>query len=264
MKPTLAPLLLALTILISGCGLTGSPDGNNPSTETGAPLSGGVLPLATLPPISAAPQGEGLPTLVPTISIPAQAPVVPTVNVIPPTNSDQTQRSATCLIGSWEVADLPQVMAASLEQSDASLTLEQVEGRAMYVFDAEGGVQIIYEGLSAALSGQVDGQNVVVVQSLDGSGTARYAIDPSTGEMLLTNFGGDGIQSRLMVNGQTLAEGSVPVWQAIAGRLSGDETQSAASALNRTRASIACSGDNMTITALEPIISPPVRLTRLP
>lgn len=264
----LALILLALALLTAGCKSTGpatsTANNNAQSTDAfGNPLTGGALPNATLPPFT---NGEALPTLVPTITLPT---AVPPAATLPPTGAQPAPQnsgqpvSAACMVGTWQVADLNQVMADSLAQSGASLTLEAVEGRALYQFNADGELILLYDKLSARMAGQVEGQPVVVTQLLDGSGTARYTLDENTGELVMSGFGGDGIQSRLVVNDQVLAEGSVAVWQALAGQLSGSTAQEVGAALDETRAAVTCSGDSLVIQSLKPVPSPPVRLERV-
>lgn len=255
LKNLLAPVSMALALLASGCNGIG-PDripADDNAIHRNQALSGGLLP-----------------TLVPTISLPTA-----TFTAAPPASAAAGARSntpadglqeppqpapldAACLLGTWEVADLDQMMRSTLAQSGASLVLERVEGRVLYEFSADGGMVIRYDGLAAALSGQIEGQAVRVETRLDGSGTARYTLDPAAGELRLRDFGGEGIQSKLTVNDQVLAEASIPVWLALAGQ-SGEASPQA---FSETRAAAACSSDGMVIQTLEPVRGPALRLNR--
>ena len=275
-----APVVLALVVLIglslSGCASgarAGDAERLSFATPTAGSLPGGVIPAQPY----AAPGAEQptlppLPTLVPTISLPTLAPLssaepaLPMPTLAPPDTAAPEPTSANtldaaCLTGMWQVTDLQQAMAGSLAASGSTLLLERVDGRAVYVFGADGGMSLTYEQLTAALSGTVENRPVNVLQSLNGAATARYTVDPAAGVIEMSAFGGDGIRSSLSINGQTLAEGSLPVWLAF----TRGQAQPGAepTVVQSSRAAAACQGNTLILQALEPVPGPPLRLERV-
>jgi len=201
------------------------------------------------------------------LTLPSATPVpLPTLPVL---DSD-------CLLGTWVVTNLPAAMSASLSQSQASMTLNDVDGQVFYEFDPSGAMRITFNELSAELNGTLDGREVTVEQFLNGSGTARYSVDALAEQLALSEFGGQGIQSSLAINGQVLAENQVPVWRAFSrgafvdesGAVTVDEpdpqpTDAEQGDVAISRADADCSGDNLTLQAVEPAPGPAVILERV-
>jgi hypothetical protein len=185
------------------------------------------------------------------IAVPTETPAAPVLD-------------PTCLVGAWEAANLAQAMAESITVSGGSLTLEGVEGQAQYLFYPDGTMEIRYHQLAVVMNGMVDSREVRVVHSLDGSGSAQYAPDPLTGEILLSGFGGDGINTSLSINGQVLAEGSLPFWQAFLAGTGETDANAAPPDVQTARALATCEGDALTLQAVEPLPGQAVNLFRAP
>jgi hypothetical protein len=196
---------------------------------------------------------HALPTLAPTIRLVTAAPARTLAQALDP----------ACLVGTWQVSDLPRTIAESMAGTGEHLALETVEGHALVTFDAQGGMRLQYQDLTAVFTGTVNGRQVRVAQTLNGSGTARYQADPAAGQVLLSDFGGDGIRSALAINGQVLAEGNLPVWQAFAGGLDSD-TADAGQPVSASRAAAACAGDALVLQMLEPSAGAALQLVRIP
>lgn len=268
----LAPIFLALVLLFAGCGLritdTANPSGSGAADQ---PVSGGLVagapawkampsPTLTRPPAAtgatAAATVPHSPTLIPSLT--ASSTPFPTETLVP------LALDPGCLVGSWEAANLAQAMAESIPMAQGSLVLEGVEGQVQYLFGQDGTLQIQYHQLAAVMTGLIDSREARVVQTLNGSGTARYQVDPRLGEILLSDFGGDGITSSLSINGQVLAEGSLPVWLAFAAGSVETDPNASPPEMLASRAAAFCQGDVLTIQAIEPLPGPAVNLFRMP
>jgi hypothetical protein len=262
-KLRLAPGILALALLVAGCGLQ-IPDlttvtGDTDQAVPGSVVAGGqgwkVMPSPTLT-LTPGATATRWPSAVPSQT--ASATPVPTETPVP------LALDPACLVGTWEAANLAQAMAESIPMTEGGLKLEGVEGQVQYIFSQDGTMEIRYQRLAALMTGLVDGREVRVVQTLEGSGTASYQVDPQLGIISLSAFGGDGIISSLSINEQVLAEGSLPVWQAFtAGPVEADPNASPPD-VQISRAAGFCQGDALTLQAVEPIPGPLVNLFRAP
>lgn len=180
-----------------------------------------------------------------------------------------------CLVGVWTMANLPGAMAEILEREQASLKLSSVNGQVTYAFDPSGEMRITFDALSAELNGMVEGQEVRVQQNVAGSGTARYAVDALSEQLALSEFGGQGIESSLAINGQVIAERQLPLWGAFSGGSTADggsgSTEGSAPLpggpapenVAISRADASCDGNTLTLQAVEPIAGPAVILERV-
>ena len=180
-----------------------------------------------------------LPTLVP--------PTIP-----PPTATPDTGLHTACLVGTWAVQDLQQVMADSFSNTHSTLTLETVEGEMLYQFTEDGWMTIQFHQFGANFSGEVDGLPVNAHQVLDGSATAQYQIDDTQDELVLTEFGGEGISAALDINEQRLAEGNLPAWQAFTSGLSNGADAVPTPLVAYARLAVECSPDKLTLQMIEP------------
>ncbi len=207
-------------------------------------------------------------------AVPGTVQLLQTVTSAPTPTVPQFVLDQTCLEGEWQVTDLNQAMNQSFNQVHGSLQLEKVAGRMLYSFLASGQMRIAFNHLTATFNGQVDQRQVTAAQSLDGSATADYQLDATEGQLTLTDFGGDGMQFSLMINDQLLAQGSLPAWQAFTASQavvaaaatsasSQNNGQQATSAVESARVSVTCTGDQMTIQALQPIPGPILNLERV-
>lgn len=168
--------------------------------------------------------------------------------------------SASCLLGVWQAADLSQALGATLARVGAGLALQRVDGQALYEFDEGGGMKLDFNHFVASLAGQVDGREVTATQSLDGSGSARYAVDAAMGQVRLSHFGGDGIQFTLDINGQRLAEGSLPVWSMFA---TGQAAEPPMQEVSASTWSAACGSDTLTLRPAGSAQGSEIQLSRL-
>lgn len=260
-------LWITITVLLAGCANQqvkqgeGSriPDTSFQLTAT----SGGNVTTRNVPQIA-----SPSPVLLPSKSLtePTQGAFLSSL----PTDIPQPTRTATpevikvdpaCLVGKWQVSDLPVAMAQSYSQSGSSLQLQGVDGQATYNFDGNGNMTIAFSHLIATFMGTIDNRDVTAQQGLDGSGTARYQVNPVEGQAVFSDFGGQGLLSTLDINGQRIAEGNIPVWRAFTSSLS-DDTTTPPSLVEYSRASVRCDNDTMTIQAVEPLPGPVVNLSR--
>ncbi|NLG98465.1 MAG: hypothetical protein GX491_13990 [Chloroflexi bacterium] len=170
----------------------------------------------------------------------------------------------SCLTGEWQVADPDLAAAQTFEHTQSNFRLDKIDGQTLYTFSGDGTMEIRFRQLSATLSGTVDDLPVTVNQTVDGSATARYQVDSEGEQIVLTDFGGEGIYFTLSINGQTLASGDFPVWRALASSLSGGSEVHPTPLVKYSRAAASCAGDRMTIQAVDPLQGPEVQLKRVP
>lgn len=256
MYQRLAPALLALAALLAGCGLAGQQPSivsSGGTQATGQPLSGGMIPGGQT--------WQAAATATPTLRPPAPVKIatVTQTATAAPTDTPAPAFDPACLLGSWEAANLAQALGESLVISGSSLALEGVEGQVRYRFNTDGTLLIDYQGLTVILNGTLDGRQVRVIHTLNGSGSARYSVDALAGEILLSEFGGEGINSSLEINGQVLAEGSLPVWQAFA---AGPAEAGQPGEVKASRTAVTCQDDSLTLQAVDPALGPVVGLFR--
>ena len=169
----------------------------------------------------------------------------------------------TCLAGAWQVVDLSRAMADSYARSESTFQLQQMEGAAYYEFTTDGGMRITFDHMAADFSGILDGRQVVIRQSIDGSATARYSIDPVEAQLILSNFGDSGILFSLAINQQVLVEGGLPIWQAFTSAISPAESEHTAPPVQSARAAVDCAGDSLRIRAVDPVPGPEIELHRV-
>lgn len=181
----------------------------------------------------------------------------------PPTLTARPAVDAACLEGAWQVVDLSRAMADSYAQSESTLLLQQVEGAANYEFSADGLMKITYAQLAATFSGTLDERPVSVRQSIDGSATAKYQIDPVETQLILSDFGDSGILFSLAINQQVLVEGDLPIWQAFTSAISTGESGQPALVVQSARVSVNCQGDSLNIQAVDPVPGPQIELRRM-
>lgn len=162
------------------------------------------------------------------------------------------------MLGVWQAADLSQALESSLARVGSGLALQQVEGQALYEFTEGGGMKLTFQHLVATLAGQVDGREMTATQTLDGAGSARYTVDEASRQVQLSDFGGAGIRFALDINGQRLAEGSLPVWSMFATGQPVAENQ-----VQSSRWSADCGGDTLELRAIDPVAGPEVQLRRV-
>ena len=179
----------------------------------------------------------------------------------PTTTPDVGLRSA-CLAGSWEAQDLDQVMADSFANTHSTLKLEAVEGEMLYQFTEDGRLTIRFNKFSAHFSGEMDGLPIDAYQLLDGSATARYQIDETQDELVLTDFGGEGISAALDINQQRLAEGNLPAWRAFTSGLSNGADAVPTPLVAYARLAVQCVEDQIVLHMVEPKSGPEIQLVR--
>jgi hypothetical protein len=258
---------ILLGALLAGCGSASGPgEGSQANEQSNRALPHflqleptDALPAAILPAenaVTAVPDILGAP-----ISEPGAAPVAV---------GGDAELDSGCLVGTWAAANLASAMVETLAQEQTNLALEWIRGQVLYEFSPDGGLRITFADLAAAFAGVVEGQAVQVVNSLDGSGTARYAVNAAHKEVALSNFGGDGIQFALEINGQVLMENSLPVWGAFTSGKPMEGSVGAPSVAEEdhgvieiSRAAATCEGNMLTLRAVEPVPGPEVQFERI-
>lgn len=247
---SLALLVLILVLFAAGC--------SRPMTPVDLP----TLPdRAQNPPAAAVVQTPTLPE--PGISETGQLDATLTPTRPPPTTTVDPRVDAACLVGNWEVVDLPQAMADSYAQSGSSLQLQQVEGSAFYAFTADGSMKITFAQMAATLTGTLDNRAVTARQSIDGSATARYNLDRVEKQLILSDFGGSGILFSLAINQQVLVEGDLPIWRAFTSAISGGAESQPATEVQYARVSMDCQADRLLLRAVDPVSGPEITLRRV-
>lgn len=204
---------------------------------------------------------ETAPQQQPRITV-ATVTAVPTPTLVPTLNAD-------CVQGVWRVADLQESVATSYDLSYSPLHIQKVEGETRYQFDSLGGLTITIDRLNTTMSGTIDGLDVAANTIMNGTATAQYTFDLEMHQVVLSNFGGEGVDFALQMNGQTLAEGNYPAWQAFMSSLGGsDEAAVKSEALVRqqavqARAWVMCQGNELILQALEPQRGPEILLEKV-
>lgn len=263
----LALIYLALVGVLTGCayaGLQARPDGAGPvptprlSSFYSSAHSSDSINRHTPVPLTGGAKGEiGESRFA---RVPGQLPrprdtqtAVPAVTGLDP----------FCLAGEWLVADPDSAAAQSFDDTQSDFRLDRVDGQVLYTFSSDGMMEISFRQLSATMSGTVENLPVIVNQTVDGSATARYQVDSEGEQIVLTDFGGEGIYFTLSINGQTLASGDFPVWRALASSLSGGSEVHPTPLVKYSRASVLCADDRMTIQAVDPLQGPEIQLKRV-
>lgn len=189
-------------------------------------------------------------------------PILPTgTNISPNSTTPDTGLDAACLEADWEMADLRQAVSDSYANAQSSLALEAITGNTLYRF-ADGELTIQFNTVVAEFSGEVDGLPILARQTLEGSATARYQIDEFQNELVLTDFGGEGITAGLDVNNQRLAEGSYPVWRAFTSGLSNGADAQPTPLVAYSRVAAQCSPFRLILQSIEPTPGPVIYLYR--
>lgn len=253
-------LLAALTGLFGACSPQASQGGSSRIPDTSV-KSTATAKANRLPVVTVSAQQRTQPAALPSPSLYASptATSAPTDTVTP--QPQVAKVDPACLVGTWQVANLPDAMSQSYAQSGSTLQLQTVDGRATYAFDANGSMTITFSHLDATFTGNIDNHDVTARQGLDGSGTAHYQVNSDEGQVIFSDFGGQGLLSTLDINGQRIAEGNIPVWRAFSSSLTNDNS-APASLIEYSRAAVTCQNNAMTIQAIEPLPGPAVTLTR--
>lgn len=121
---------------------------------------------------------------------------------------------AACLVGAWQPGGLQAQMERSLRESSPGAVVESVTGQVVYRFSAEGQFELAFEQFEVKLGGEANGKTYHTGSLLNGSATARYQADEGAGQLLLSDFGGEGVRMTVMVNGQPLFEENLSAWPA--------------------------------------------------
>lgn len=199
-----------------------------------------------------------LPTATPVSTLtdtPDSTPTQPAPPLAP--SSTPVVLDAACLSGAWEVANLTDAIAPG--QASEGLAVQRVDGRVEYRFDPNGSLTITFDQLNTTLSGTMNKRSVSAVETFNGSALASYQVDPPNQQIILSNFGGEGILVELDINGQRLAEGNLPAWQAFT---SGPGSPQEGTPVQASRAQVTCSGSDLTLRVLDPVGGPDLHLIR--
>jgi len=174
-----------------------------------------------------------------------------------------------CLVGRWEITNLKSALVDTWVTHDSPLTVDKIEGAVLYTFSPDGRLEISFDRLSVQMSGVVDDQRVEAENKLDGSAWARYEVDAVLREIHLSDFGGNGIDFQLEMNGQALTSGNFPAWQAFTSAVNGGENAEAdtgtgpSRVVESARATFSCETGSLTIQALEPQPGERIEFTRV-
>ncbi|MBN1373204.1 MAG: hypothetical protein JW987_14805 [Anaerolineaceae bacterium] len=160
-------------------------------------------------PVEAPVEGPLGPTPAPASTEPAMAAPEPTL-----TSSPAPLTGAACVVGAWQPEGLRAQMERSLGASSPGAVVESVTGQVVYRFSAEGQFELAFEQFEVKLGGEVNGKSYHTGSLLNGSATARYHVEDGAGQLLLSDFGGEGVRMTVTVNDQPLFEENLSAWPA--------------------------------------------------
>ena len=221
------PLLL-VALLIGACS-------NSPAGTT-VPL----VPIATLAATSASQSATAEPTQPPapkSTAAPTETPA-PTATAAPATG-------ATCLVGTWKIADMSDYFASVMSQADNIAAIVGQNGRLLYTFTPDGQATVKAEAFQEIIELTTQGIKLEMILTVDGEAASTYTSTPDT----FTFAGTDNSVFKLSatLNGQEMFSDTTPDEMAAAFGVSNDPKYNTSA--------YECAGDTLKIT-------PPVQNAR--
>ncbi len=164
------------------------------------------------------------PASAPTSTAPTSAPVAaptdtpaPTATPLPtatpaptdtpaPTNAPAQSSGPACLVGNWELANIGDYFASIMAKANTPFTQANQQGNIRLTFGSDGKAVWNANDWKVTLTAQVEGINLNVVVSINGSATADYSATADT--ITFSNRQSDNLVMSSSVNGQTLFSGT--------------------------------------------------------
>ena len=173
---------------------------------------------------------------------------------------------AACLVGAWQPDGLQAQMERSLGASSPGAVVESVRGQVVYRFSADGQFELAFEQFEVKLSGDSNGKTYHTGSLLNGSAAARYQVEDGEGQLLLSDFGGEGVLMTVTINDQPLFEENLSAWPAFFATLAesvgaggGGEPPE-----GEARLSFTCLENHLVITRGDQQSAAELELTRMP
>jgi hypothetical protein len=220
--------LVLLALLIGACSTA-------PSATT-VPL----VPVAT---IAAQPTSQSA------IAEPTN-PSVPTATVAPtetpaPTATPAPLIGATCLVGTWKIADMSDYFASVMSQADNIASIVGTNGRMLYTFTADGRASVQAEKFQEIIELTTQGLKLEMILTVNGEATSTYTGTPDT--FTFANADNSAFKLSATLNGQEMFSDTTPDEMAAAFGVSNDPKYNTSV--------YECAGDTLKIT-------PPVQNAR--
>ncbi len=154
----------------------------------------------------------------------------------PPLPPQASSGGDACIVGTWEMKDFEQYLAAVIPPeitSTGKLTYDGTTGRATYTFTGNGQAGIQAEAFTVQYEMNMSGLNLPMEIILDGSGSANYAVNG--GQVLFSNV--DSANLFMSIN---LGGAAVMPATPVTGLFPDGETDSAVA--------FTCEGNTLTLT----------------
>jgi hypothetical protein len=221
-------VLVLLAVFIGAC--------SNAPAATTAPL----VPAATVAASPASQSAIAEPTLPPTPALPTAPtePPAPTATAAPVTG-------ATCLIGTWKIADMSDYFASVMSQADNIAAIVGQNGRLLYTFTADGQATVKAEAFQEIIELTTQGLKLEMILTVNGEATSTYTSTPDT--FTFANADNSAFKLSATLNGQEMFSDTTPDEMAAAFGVSNDPKYNTST--------YECDGDTLKIT-------PPVQNAR--
>lgn len=208
-----------------------------------------TAPAATTVPLDPVATIAAQPTSQSATAEPTQ-PSVPTATVAPtetpaPTATSAPLVGATCLIGTWKIADMSDYFASVMSQADNIAAIVGQNGRLLYTFTADGQASVKAEEFQEIIELTTQGLKLEMILTVNGEAASTYTSTPDTFTFADTDNSAFKLSATL--NGQEMFSDTTPDEMAAAFGVSNDP---------KYNTSIyECAGDTLKIT-------PPVQKAR--
>jgi hypothetical protein len=220
--------LVLLALLIGACSTA-------PAATT-APLD----PVATIAPQPTSQSATAEPTnpSVPTATVAPTEPPAPTATAAPVTG-------ATCLVGTWKIADMSDYFASVMSQADNIAAIVGQNGRLLYTFTADGQATVKAEAFQEIIELTTQGLKLEMVLTVNGEASSTYTSTSDT--FTFANTDNNQFKLSATLNGQEMFSDTTPDEMAAAFGVSNDPKYNTSA--------YECDGDTLKIT-------PPVQNAR--
>jgi len=156
-------LLTISAVMLSACSALTSTSVQTTPTATEAHTAASLQPTNTVHPV------------------PTEAVATASSDTVTPKNFQPASGNgdASCLVGTWTIADFDSFVRASLPAGafdDNSLQYDSTQGRILYVFSEDGKVTVKAQHYTTTFNVIVDPTNMKLAVTMDGTTTGTYSV----------------------------------------------------------------------------------------